>query len=294
MTYTIEELKNEVLTRLKQFDESNLIDDIFLTNWIKDGLKQFGGSLMQEQETILDVENGKAKLPDNFYSLRYALKCEGYGYSIDNTKKDILFAQPFYQKRIKKTGVWDNQVDPPCFKGYECEFIREDSIFLDRDQQQHTVSFWYGSPMRLKLVRGYTKLKCDKGCKNLTIDSPYHISVQNNNYLNCNFQTGNIYLRFKGLPEDEEGEIIIPETSRNKLKEYLEYTCIRRTLENIWLNDDKPDVVTKYNTFRQLEDQAYLAAKNDIIDQGLFGWEEKVKRQLRRRTRKFELMYSPI
>lgn len=291
---TESELIADITTKLQIFEESNLIDPIFIKNWIKDGLKEFGGNIMQEEEVVLEVENGKAKLPDNFYAFKFGLKCDPIGYSINKEKENILFASTFYQERVKKTAVWLNSIDPPCRPGYECEYIKEESIFLDKKGQENVVQFWYNTPVLFKLVRGYNKLKCDKGCQNLTIDSPYEVSIQNNNYLNCNFQKGAVYLRYRGLPTNEFGELLIPETSRNSVKDYLEYKCTRRTLENIWVNDDKPDVVTKLNYFRQLENEYYLKAKNDTIDDGLLGWREKVKNQLRKRTRKFELMYSNI
>jgi hypothetical protein len=146
----------------------------------------------------------------------------------------------------------------------------------------------------LKLVRGYKKSRCDKGCPNINeYESPYEISIQGN-FLQTNFKEGTIYMRYRGLPTDDDGDLIIPEIQRNKLQEYIKYTCIRRTLENLLLSSDDPNVGNKLQYFRQMEKEAYGAAKNDTIAEGMFGWKERIKHKNRRYFRKFDVMYSNL
>ncbi len=101
-------------------------------------------------------------------------------------------------------------------------------------------------------------------------------------------------MRYRGLPTDEDGDLLIPDIQRNKLPDYIKYTCIRRTLENLLLTSDDPNVGQKLQYFSQKENEYYHAAKNDSINEGMLGWKDRIKHRNRRYTRKFEVMYSSL
>lgn len=84
------------------------------------------------------------------------------------------------------------------------------------------------------------------------------------------------------------------ETDRNKLQEYVKYTCIRRFYQELISNSDDDGVENKWKLFRELEKESYFATKNDFINQGMLGWKEAIKRNNRKFNRKFEFMYPSI
>ena len=282
----------EITTQLKQYDEAGLVDYIAIDLWIRNALREFGGNIMEAQETTIEVKNSKAQLPVNFYSLALALKCEPMGVYTKKENRSHLQSSFMYKERLEQSTYWDNQLgEVPCVEGQDCKFVREEVYFHDKTKK---AEFFYDNLTPLKLKNGYKKVRCDQGCPNLEFyESPYEIAIQGN-FIQTNFKDGYIYLRYRGLPTDESGDIIIPEIQRNKLPEYIQYTCIRRTLQNLLLNSDDPDVIQKYQLFKQLENEAYLAAKNDSINEGMLGWKELIKRNNRRFTQKFELMYSNL
>ena len=282
----------EVATLLKGYDESGLVDYISLDLWIKNALKEFGGNLMERQEGTIEVVDGKATLPENFYSLSLAMKCDLVGVACDEETKKYLQSSFFYRERTEKQEFWDNQVGAiPCEEGEECKTVVEEIYWHDKGK---SAKFYYDNVQILKLVPGYKRNRCDKGCPNLNeYKSPYEISDQGG-YLQCNFNSGYIYLRYKGLPVDEEGELVIPEIQRNKLTDYIKYTCVRRTLEAIYTSDDDPNTLQKLQYFTNMEKESYAASKNDSIVEGMLGWKERFKNKNRRYTRKFELMYSNL
>ena len=291
---TKSEMIAEITTALKDYDEAGLVDYISIDLWIRNALREFGGNLMDAQETTIEVKNGKANLPENFYALGLALKCEPAGWSGNEEDKKHLQSSIFYQERIEKRNFWDNQLgeDTPCLAGEDCKYVVENIFWQDKTSK--SAKFYYNDIKILRLVQGYKRVKCDKGCPNLTErESPYEISIQGN-YIQTNFDSGYIYLRYRGLPVDENGDLLIPDIQRNKLPDYIKYTCIRRTLENLLLTSDDPNVGQKLQYFSQKENEYYHAAKNDSINEGMLGWKDRIKHRNRRYTRKFEVMYANL
>ena len=292
---TRKQLVAEIATQMKQYDEYGLIDYISINNWIRNALREFGGNIMSNLEEVLEVKDGKAKLPENFYSLYMAVKCDMSHYEL-NDKKDKKYLQTsiFYTERLEKSLYWDNTFEEPCLKGVDCSYIKEDTYFVDSTNNKRPINLYYTNPTLLKLKKGHMRPKCDKDSPNLgDFYSDYEITIENN-YLFTNFNKGNIYIQYRGLPTDEEGDLIIPEIQRNKLVEYIQYTCIRRTLQNLLLNSDDPNIGQKFQLYKQLENEAYAAAKNDTINEGMLGWREEAKKNNRARRRKFEVMYRPL
>ena len=287
------EMVAEIENALKVYDEAGLVDRISINKWIKNALKEFGANIMERTEGTIEVINGVAMLPDNFYSLGIALKCDPAGYTTEGEDaKSHLQSAFLYKYRTEVQLQWDNQAgNVPCIEGEDCNTIVEEIHFHDKGT---SAKLYYGNIEILKLVQGYKKVKCDKGCPNLgEVQSPYEISQQGN-FFQCNFDSGIIYLRYRGLPTDEDGGLLIPEIQRNKLQEYIQYTCIRRTLEDIWLAKDDPDVERKLQYYGQKESQAYAAAKNDSIVEGMSGWKSRIKANNRRQTQKFDVMITNI
>ena len=70
----------DIKSDLKSYDESGLIDDVSLSLHLIDELKGFGGNVMQTYPKIIEVINGQAQLPINFFALIKAVKTEPIGY----------------------------------------------------------------------------------------------------------------------------------------------------------------------------------------------------------------------
>lgn len=288
----LEQLKAEIKFKLRMYEESGLLDDTSLNNWIRNGLKEFAGNIMEEEEAVIEVRQGKAKLPDNFYSLILAVKCdkEGY-YAEDKETEKYIQNSYFYEERLEETLKFDNNFGKvPCYNG-ECKRVVQTVYFLDRQKTPKLGQITYNNIQPLTIKKGYQKQMCDVGCANFKWkDSSYEISVRNYNYIQTNFNNGYIAIRYKGLPVDEEGELIIPETHRGKLQEYLEYMCIRRALENVIWNSEDPNVTNKYNLADRKERETYQETRSELFAENLRGWKNKVKNQNRERFLKHEYL----
>lgn len=282
----------EIKSKLKVYDQQGLLDDLSINNWIKENIKEFGGNIMNEYQTVLLVEKGKAKLPDNFWALKAAVKCEQEGYIEEESQKHI-------QRRISYlewTEIRDyyNYLDGrPCLEDEDSKYITETLYF---ETPNKSYKFYYKQPKLLNLIPHTYTVRCDSDCPNLICKSEYNISIdENHNYITTNFNEGFIWLWYKGLPCDETGDLLIPETSRDKLKNYIIYFAIVRTLQDLLLSeDDTNTVMQKLSIFQPLKDEYYYAAKSESINKGLQGWSTKLINNNRRNSNKFERMYRSL
>ncbi len=252
-SYLIEEIKSD----FSKYSDAGLIDEASINRDIEKGLKRFGNDVMELQETVIEVVNGFAKLPEGFFSLYIAYLCEPIGYSANKVDKPFLVKSDFFIERTQRTMEW-NSCDPCCVD--EHEKVITESLYLN-DRQ---VDFHYKNPILLKLGKSFNKKSCHDKCRNKFVkDCPSEIVI-NGNTLYTNFDCGSIYMQYYGLPTDEEGEIDIPDTKNGHLDTYLEYFIKRRLAERLLGNNDAVGLSNLYNIYKQEEQIALRNASNEL------------------------------
>lgn len=288
---TMDQILAEIYNLLSVYHQQGLLDEIAIRNGIKENLQEFGGNLMQSQQVSLRVEKGRVKLPDNFWALTAAVKCEQEGYIEATTEKQA-------QNRISYlewTNINDyyNYLDgKPCKEDGDSKYITE-TLYFEVPKKSYT--FYYKQPQQLRLIPHVYKVKCDSDCPNLTANSPYEISIdENHNYLTTNFNDGFIWLWYKGLPCDEKGDLLIPRTSKDKLKNYILYFAVVRALERLWLTEDDVNIANKLQYFKRLSDEYFYAAKSESVNKGLKNWATKITNANRINTLKYENMFGRL
>ncbi len=291
---TRKQIVAEIRNKLKVYDQQGLLDYISINNWIKENIKEFGGNIMNEYQRPLVVEKGKVKLPDNFWALKGAVRCEMAGYS----KADDVRPKRQAQRRISYlewTDIRDyyNYLEgKPCLEDGDSRYITETLFFENPSSDKNSggyYDFYYNAPQQLKLIPHVNKANYDRNCPNLYCDSDYEISIDDsNNFISTNFNDGFIWVWYKGLPCDDSGDLAIPETSRDKLKNYIIYFAIVKTLEDLWLTEDDPNIQSKLQYFTQMKNDYYADAKAESISKGILGWSDKLINNNRRNTNKYE------
>ena len=94
-------------------------------------------------------------------------------------------------------------------------------------------------------------------------DNPNEITIAGTT-LRANFNEGNIYLQYYGLPMDEEGYIDIPETDNGHLETYLEYYLKRRLSERLIMNNDAQGLQNMFSYFKGEEQVALRNASSEL------------------------------
>lgn len=253
-----EEFIAEIKSNFSKLDDANLIDDISIERDIDLALKGFGNDIMQLQDVLLEVKNGKVNLPQGFFSLDLAFKCEPKGYTTESTvDHNILQESNFFIEKTRRDKEWVS-CDSCCTNEKESTVV-EKLYFKD-----NKVNFHYNRPQLLRLGKSFKKSKCTKGCRNMFVkESPYEIVIVNNT-LQTNFEEGYIYMKYMGLPTDEQGETMIPDSKNGNLTLYLEYFVKKRLAERLIGNGDALYIQGLYQTFVSEERRYLKNASNEL------------------------------
>lgn len=286
---TRKQLIAEILTDLRQYDESGLIDYRSLNMWIKNELKRFGANITILTERVLDVEDGKVELPEDFWTLHLAVKCKQEGWEGEYQEdRELVQDSQWYKERTETNYVWDNQSQ--SHKQQDYKTVSEKIFYKDR-----VTNLRYKEPVFLRLTKGFKKEFCAPGCKNmqqrLTASAHYEINIVGN-ILQTNFKTGHIYMQYNALPTDDDGDIYIPDV--RSLQEYLMYYAKRKILESLWLNDDDVNLVNKLQYISAKEKETFGLAMTQVKMEGLANWDKKLKKKMIAETNRFEKMFPNL
>lgn len=273
---------------LKQFDESNLIDYRVIREEVDSQLKRFGNNLMVGADKVIKVVDGKAKLPDNFWKLDLAVKCEPEGYTVESGSRDAVISSFSYKEITEEELEWDNYLGEYLETDYKkiTEVVKVSSS---------AISLHFNRPQILRLTKGISRESCSSTCKNLqdmfTHSSPWEISIRNKT-IYTNFNDGYIYVQYSGLEVDEEGEIIIPETQHGHLYNYLMFHCKATIMLNLMANGDEPNLINMYQIFSAKEADYFSLAMTEVKMESLgHDWDKKMKNKMRRTTLMYENMF---
>ena len=251
----IEEIKSE----FSKYDDAGLIDENSMYRDIVQGLKRFGNDVLEIHETVVEVKDGEAKLPENFKSLYLAYLCTPLGYTTDGPEIEnhSLQTSLFYKEKVIRSNKWSEC--EACCNEQEENIIRE-NLYFNGNQ----VSFYYHQPRLLKLGKSFNKTNVHAKCRNKIVrDNPEEIVITGYR-LKANFNEGDIYMQYLGLPLDEEGRINIPESYNGHLETYLEYYLKVRMAERLMGNNDAVGLSNLYSVYKQESQIALRNASNDL------------------------------
>jgi hypothetical protein len=255
---SVESFIEEIKADFRKQADAGLIDEASIYRDLELGLKRFGNDIKELQETIVHVKNGKVVLPSNFSALYIAYLCEPLGYSKDSTlEKHSLQDSMFYMEKVERDTKW-NTCDPCCTE--TSEKVITESLFLNESK----VDFHYHRPQLLSLGKSFNKNQCHDNCRNKFIrESPYEINI-NRNTLHANFDKGPIYMQYYGLPVDEDGQLLIPNTENGHLETFLEYHVKERLIERLMMSSDGAGLASMFNIIAQKKSVALKNASSEL------------------------------
>jgi hypothetical protein len=199
------------------------------------------------KEKVLDIENKKTKLPDDFYVLNYAYLCGRYtvtspvlsGRETENVilKSDLC----------KKCG----QPDPSCEceKTYTVECKTGEKVFVQVVEKRKFETRTYDTfePIRIATSTG----KIDA-----TNDTD-KVGLIKNGFVYTNLDEGKLFISYQGSLQDDEGNLLV--LDHPMINEYYEYAMKQRILENLYIAGE--EVSQKM----QLIEQRLRAARNNAL-----------------------------
>lgn len=255
---TFDELMVDVKGDFKKYDLQDLISDQDMIKVTKKVNYDLGLRINMTKEVILEVEKGRVKLPNDFYTLNFALMCGNYtvkqyvpqGTHIEERIIDPV--APEYQQApppIDLENCEPEEVDPcdPCLQcgnpccDDPCQRCSSNELSCSLNCKGDTVQLYqilksetreYRTLRPVRILENAMDIECD--CPNLYWDSPFTAWIKDG-WIYTNFKTGKLYINYQGLMEDEHGNLLV--LDHDMINEYYEYALKRRILENLIMDD---------------------------------------------------------
>jgi hypothetical protein len=249
---TFNQLLDEVGTDFYMYNNENLIEPAQLIKVAQKVNYDLGLKIHGTKEVLLDVENRKVKLPDDFYVLNYAYLTVNYkvtyrANSGRETENVILDgdAAAYCAK------CYNSESDCCCEATYVQECQNGENIFVQVVEKRKTETRIYETFDRVKISP-------DTGMTDALNDtSKGNLGYIKNGYIYTNIDSGRLFISYQGALEDEEGNLLV--LDHPMINEYYEYAIKQRLLENLYINGE--DVAQKM----QLIESKLRPARNNAL-----------------------------
>ena len=205
------EIVNEVESNLFSYFQSGTVDSGILYPVIQRSLALIGVNILPFKSATLNVQNYTVSLPIDYNSLKLAILSE--------TSKIIttpIQGVTTYEQAVTEIPICKTE----CDYGYN-EFGRFQVIQrINHDVYYHTST---------KILTVGNQIS---GCVNPYNFAKYDVEIKNNEFL-CQFETGQIYIEYRALLEDNK-EILVPDYS--EIKTWLIAECEKKILKYVYFN----------------------------------------------------------
>ena len=253
---SLEQFTAEIETSLSNYAESNDIDRQSIKTWVIQALRKFGKDICEKNETVVEVKNSRALLPETFKSLTFAVKVKTKPFTDEESKQLVS-----EKKYIQNPAVYDI-LSGDYIVNYCQTYITTEQTYTNVEPTK-----FYGYEL-LALAPHINKNTIDVDCFNLhssIASKPNEINIINRT-LNANFKESYIFLRFNSLPMGADGEVAIPILSTGDIYNYI-FNLVRvNIIENLILNNKNATTAGQlYQTLkaelRDLEHKAQTESK---------------------------------
>lgn len=267
---TFDQLLEDVLVDFQIYSLENMIEPQTLIKVVRKLNYDLGLRINQQKEVILEVEHGKVKLPDDFYTFNYALICgdfavdTGYNYggtniqevpytevpsTVDQCAAPTVNCSVCNANPCNNTAACGGAIRPPANylpgqydpnNPYGDTCIRP-RVFMNCKGENYELIQILGTGQRRTYtvliplrMRASENIECE--CPNLYWNTPNEGWIKNG-FLYTTFNCGKVYLNYQGSLEDEDGNLLVPD--HELINEYYEYALKSRVLENLLMNGEE-------------------------------------------------------
>lgn len=279
---TYDQLLAEIQSDFKKYYLEDFINPQEFIKVAKRCNYELGLRIFKTKEVVLDIEKGRAKLPNNFNVLNFALMLTNRFMVepiISGTHVENVALGPTYNP-----GNW-NDVDL-CASGVvqntppaqSCNTTCNDSCSVCGSKYTHcsckpvgdvTLNCKGEYMVLVQQFKFHTKQwtemnsirminspdVVDPDCPNKTWQA-LNTAYIKNGFIYTSFKTGKLYINYQGMMEDEEGNLLVPD--HDMLNEFYEYAIKQRVLENMIMNGENVNQAQI-----QIVEQRLRAARNN-------------------------------
>lgn len=189
-----------------------------------------GLRIQQEKEAVIEIENHKARLPEDFHILNFALLLGSF-----------RVETPVIHGRHTEERIIEPEPDEVLTTTPSCSSCRPVKLTECGTTYQVVETF---KPNEVRIYEHFFPLKIGsskfvgKQCINLGHSGPNHATIRDG-FIFTNFESGKIYLHYLGDMVDEDGNLLVADHPR--LNEYYEYKVKQRIFENLRMRNEPVD-----------------------------------------------------
>lgn len=251
---TFDDLMTEVQTDFHVYNNEGMIDPAQLIKVAQRVNYDLGLRIYKTKERIIDIENGKAKLPNDFYVMNYAMLLGTF-----TVKKKVPMGVQTEEVMVipGETGYADvcthcNLPEQSC----TCENVIQtndcgDSYQLVQKTKYETRTYTMYARIKFEPSRYLAQ-----NCVN-TQEADINIAQIKNGFVYTNIVSGQLYISYEGNMEDDQGSLLV--LDHPMINEYYEYAVKQRILENLAINGE--DVARRM----ELIEARYKVARNHAL-----------------------------
>jgi len=278
---TPEIVYSTVKEELKSYFDTGAVDDLMFPTYLDKCLRKLGRTTYVIEETVLQIEDFEARLPDNFFAVREAWLCtevDARPYQTANS----FYSQADSQTTIQVSPVISNQVpctNPECTTG--CPTCMPDLIQAVY-KTNNSMARSYSKQYLLKPGNISVRANCSLDCVNFGSSAADSFDIRGNKFV-TNFRNGVVYLIFYATEYDDSGNQMIPDNYR--IREYIEAFIkykVFETLSNQTNDETFQQLQQKLNYYKQLSDEAFIMADIEVKKQDVYAKQRRIKQDLNR------------
>ena len=248
---TFDELMNEVRTDFHTYEMEGMIEPAQLIKVAQRVSYDLGLRIHGNKQRILDFDNGRVKLPDDFYSLTNAWLCSNFilherVMSGDHTE-DVLLVE----SDTPCTTCFHPAVTCICERTFtQCD---KDYVTVVHKTAMYTREFKEFKRLYIRASKALDPI-CNR---DVSRDNPYQAELKNGYMYFSTSENGIVYINYLGTLEDEDGNLLV--LDHPLINEYYEYAIKHRILENLYMSGE--DVLQKM----QLMEARLRTARNNAL-----------------------------
>lgn len=279
------EILYDIYEHLARYDELEIIDEDLIRSWALTALRKFGNLVTVDKNSTVLIHNYRGELPYYYYSLKKAKKC-------GVTEYEVKGNPPQY---ISQT-LMKIREEVPIEQQANVEYLNPDGQY-----KKITETIYLNTPNTVKatVVKGaelelVTDINISEVCDVPEEDKSYEYRTTGNRIaimeptMKADFESGIVYIEYRGYPSTEDGELIIKDGGNGELYEYLFNYLMRKSFQYLWTKHGK-DVVTRIQAYTVMEKGSLLPAMTALKAGGIAGGQyiPGIKRKNQSRFGKF-------
>jgi len=275
---------------LKSYMDTGAVDDLMFNTYLNKCLDKLGKSSYSIIPEVLYIENFEARLPDNFKAIREAWYCAAIPLN------SYQSATSFYSQTSSTT----IQIAPLTIGGDDCTDVNcpnelcEGNVAPEISQAVYKTNSEISRSFRIQCfmtpgnisAKKYYDGDCNYGNPIIASNKlvPYSaeyksFDIRDNKFVTM-FREGVVYILFYSYDYDVEGNQMIPDNYR--IKEYIEAFIKYKMFEilsNQVMDETFNQIQQKMVYYKQLADEAFIMAKQEIQKQDAWQKQRAIKQQ---------------